>query len=151
MALFNSSNLTMLSATYDFEVNNSFTPSILSEYQASIKTFYHLTKYFAIPHFFAIVLIMTPGVFINMKFLNNIKHEKRREQGKTLQRIMKNLSITQMIAWPSLVFLRWLIRVDQFIIHLVHPCFYHYGGLIVMFTYRVFRLYIGFNLSLIHI
>ena len=144
MALYNSINITMLSSTYDFEVNRSFKPSISSEYQEGSKTFYH-DIYSAIAHVFFLVVIMAPGVFINMKFQNNIKHEERREQGKTLHRIMKNHSITQMICWPSFAFLAWLFKVDQSIFLLLPPCFYHYVERILVFTYRVFRLYIGFN------
>ena len=144
MALYNSSSLTVLNTNDVLVVNGTFETSISSTYQEGSRTSSY-DIYARIGHLFVIVVILTPGVFINMKFLNNIKHEQRKEQGKTLHRIMKNHAIAQVIFWPSILFLRWLIRVDQLIILSPYPCFYHYVGPILRFTYVAFRLYIGFN------
>ena len=141
MALYNSSNLTILNTDYDIVVTGPFETSISSTYQKgspsmAVRVPLLLTY---------IVVILIPGVFINMKFLNNIKHEQRKEQGKILHRIMKTHSMAQMIVWPSFLLLRWITKADEHIILLLHPCFHHYFGTILRFAYAAFRLYIGFN------
>ena len=45
---------------------------------------------------FAIIVICLPGVIINMRLLQNIKKEQRRETGKVLQNILQHVSIAQM-------------------------------------------------------
>ena len=134
----------MMSTHYNFEVNGSNQTSISSGYQkgSRIIRFWVLT----IVKFVVYVLILIPGMFINMKFLNNLKHEQRKEGGQTIQRIMKNVSIAQMIFWPIFLFLRMLIGIDLSLqILSLNPCFYHYVGLIMRFAYHVVRLYIGFH------
>ena len=127
MALYNSSNLTILNTDYDIVVNGSFETSISSTYQKgppsmAVRVALLLTY---------IVVILIPGVFINMKFMNNIKHEQRREQGKILHRVMKTHSMAQVIFWPSFLVLRWITKADEQIILLLHPCFHHYFGTIL--------------------
>ena len=56
-----------------------------------------LDIYFVIAHLIVpVVMLLIPGLVINRKFLNNMKHEQKKEAGKTVQRIMKNNSIAQM-------------------------------------------------------
>ena len=94
---------------------------------------------------FAIIVICLPGVIINIKLLQNIKKEQRRETGKILQSILQHVSIAQIIGWPSMFFCLWLIKLDEILFHLIDPCFYRYIGLALRFLYFVFRFYIGFN------
>ena len=94
---------------------------------------------------FAIIVICLPGVIINMKLLQNIKKEQRRETGKILQSILQHVSIAQIIGWPSMFFCLWLVKLDEILFHLINPCFYRYIGLALRFLYFVFRFYIGFN------
>ena len=78
MTIYNSRNLTTVSTPYDFEVNESSLTSISSEHLL----FRTYNIYYAIGHFLILVVILTPGLLINMKFLNNIKHEERKVKGK---------------------------------------------------------------------
>ena len=139
MVLYNSSNLRTLSNPYDAELNGSCQTPILSGYQDDFLS--TITGFLSF-----IIVVVALGVFINIKFLNNIRNEERKEKGKILQRILKNSSIAQMIFWPTHLFLEWLVRVNlKLIIAPVNPCFYHYAGLIFRSAYHAFRLYIGFS------
>ena len=94
---------------------------------------------------FGIIVICLPGVIINVKLLQNIKKEQRRETGKILQSILQHVSIAQIVGWPSMYLFLWLIKLDEILLHLIDPCFYRYVGLALRFLYFVFRFYIGFN------
>ena len=92
-----------------------------------------------------LVVICIPGMLVNMKFLDNLKKEERKENGKILQRVLKNSAIAQMTFWPFLFFTLWLIKTDKLLIRYVDPCLYRYFGLVLRFLYFVFRFYLGFN------
>ena len=149
MVLYNSSNLTILSTSYDFVVNRSYqTTSSYNIFSTQNLFKQHLlhNTYSAIAHFFVHMLIIIPGVIINRKFLNNARNEERKEKGKTLQRIMKNLSMAQMVLWPIILLSQWFTRVEFSLkILSLNPCFMYYGGLMTTFMYHSFRLYVGFN------
>ena len=139
MVLYNSNNVTILSTSYSFEENRSYETSFYSKYSD------HDT-YSAIGNFFVLMLILIPGVLINMKFLNNMKYEERKEQGKTLHRIMKTVAVAQMVLWPSILLSSWFLRVELSLKMLsLNSCFMHYLWFILIFVYHSFRLYVGFN------
>lgn len=101
--------------------------------------------------FFIAFVLLTPGIVINLKHLRNLKQEERKEKGKILQKHMKYLSIAQIVFWPGLFLVIWLVKLDQFMIFSLDPCLYHQFGIVIRFSYYVFRLYVGFHSVLVAI
>ena len=56
-----------------------------------------MTNWILIIHIILFVIIMPIGIYINRKLYINIKNEKRRENGKVIQQIIKTYSIAQPI------------------------------------------------------
>ena len=73
-----------------------------------------------------------------MKFLKNLKQEKRQERGKLLQKIMKTNSMTQIVCWPCLMMAKYLL-FDWANIKNCHVWHFMHS------FYNPFRLYVGFN------
>ena len=98
-----------------------------------------------VKQFCIIFVVLTSGVLINVTFLRNIMREERKERGQILQRHMINLSISQIVFWPTLFLSMWMIKIDQSITHLLDPCVYHNFGTAMLWSFSVFRLYIGMH------
>ena len=88
--------------------------------------------------------VILTGLIVNTKLLSNLKKEIRKEKGKVLQRIIKTCSITQMICWPILMLLHWLMRMDVRTLNLLSPIMCETFFSVKLF-YVVVRLYVGFN------
>ena len=98
-----------------------------------------------VKQFCIIFVLLTSGVFINVKFLRNVMREERKERGQILQRHMINLSISQIVFWPTFFLSMWIIKIDQSITHLLDPCIYHNFGVAMLWSFSIFRLYIGLH------
>ena len=91
-----------------------------------------------------ISLIMICGILVNWKFLNNMKDDDRERgpnsNGLLIRDIMGTHAKTQMIAWPTLWVIFWMLHVDVPFPDWLQPCFCY----IKLFAY-IFRIYFAFN------
>ena len=91
------------------------------------------------------------GMTVCKKLYDKVRNEDHQEQGKVIQRIMKTYAMAQLVSWPSVMILAWLLHVDKSIFRFVQPFVIRYLIIILRFFYSTFRGYIGFNSLIIAI
>ena len=73
-----------------------------------------------ITHAIFVMTMMPIAIFINRKLYHNLKNEKRRENGKVIQRILKNYSIVQ-CTLPVLIYCLFLPMINKKMLEYVDP------------------------------
>ena len=53
------------------------------------------------------------GISINNKLYKNVRNEEHLEKGKIIQRIMKTHSLVQCIAWPCLIVMAFILKINK--------------------------------------
>ena len=91
------------------------------------------------------IIITTGGVVINHKLLWKLKNEAHKEKGKVIQRIMETYALVQLIAWPSFIWVGFLIWIDWKGYSLFHPCLLLYIKWTIRFAWLFARAYVGLN------
>ena len=93
---------------------------------------------------FVLSLIMIFGILINCKFLKNMKEDDSNRgpnsNGLLIRDVMATNAKTQMLVWPTLWVLFWLIHIDTTFPIWMQPWFCH----LKLLAY-IFRIYFGFN------
>ena len=57
--------------------------------------------------------MITLGISINNRLYKNVKNEEHLEKGKIIQRIMKTHSLVQCIAWPCLIMMAFILKINK--------------------------------------
>ena len=57
--------------------------------------------------------MITLGIIVNNRLYKNVKNEEHLEKGKIIQRIMKTHSMVQCIAWPCLIVMAFLLKMNK--------------------------------------
>ena len=91
------------------------------------------------------IIITTGGVVINHKLLWKLKNEAHKEKGKVIQRVMETYALVQLIAWPSFIWVGFLIWIDWKGYSLFHPCLLLYIKWTIKFSWVLLRVYVGLN------
>ena len=95
--------------------------------------------------FVVLIILTTAGVVLNTKLFRKLNNETHKEKGKVLQRVMKTYTIVQTFAWPSFMWVAFLIWVDRKVYSLFHPCLLLCVQWITRFSFLLLRFYIGCN------
>ena len=66
-----------------------------------------------IAYFAYSISMITLGIMVNNRLYKNVKNEEHLEKGKIIQRIMKTHSLVQCIAWPSLIVMAFLLKMNK--------------------------------------
>ena len=53
------------------------------------------------------------GISVNNRLYKNVKNEEHLEKGKIIQRIMKTHSLVQCIAWPCLIVMAFILKINK--------------------------------------
>ena len=92
----------------------------------------------------AISLIMVLGILVNKNFLKNMKDDDKdrgpNSNGLLIRDVMATNAKTQILVWPTLWILFWLIQIDFPFPTWMQPLFCY----IKLFAY-IFRIYFAFN------
>ena len=59
------------------------------------------------------ISMITLGISVNNRLYKNVKNEEHLEKGKIIQRIMKTHSMVQCIAWPCLIIMAFLLKMNK--------------------------------------
>ena len=73
-----------------------------------------------ITHAIFVMTMMPIAIFINRKLYHNLKNERHRENGKVIQRILKNYSIVQ-CTLPVLIYCLFLPMINKKMLEYVDP------------------------------
>ena len=66
-----------------------------------------------IAYFMYSISMIALGISVNSKLFKNVKNEEHLEKGKIIQIIMKTHSMVQCIAWPSLIVMAFLLKINK--------------------------------------
>ena len=99
-----------------------------------------------IAYFAYSISMITLGISVNNRLYKNVKNEEHLEKGKIIQRIMKTHSMVQCIAWPCLIVITFLLKMNKHLQLDLIPG-YHVGYVIVIvrFFNTLNGCYGGFN------
>ena len=97
-------------------------------------------------YFVPSISILILGITVNKRLYKNVKNEEHLEKGKIIQRIMKTHSMVQCIAWPCLIVITFLLKLNKHLQLDLIPLYYvGYVIVIVRFFNTLNGCYGGFN------
>ena len=98
-----------------------------------------------IAHWIYSLIIIIPGILIQLKLYKNIKNEEHLEKGKVIQRILKTYSIVQCIGWPLCFVLSGILLLENPIWEIANVSFMYYLLSFYAFISTCMRNFAAFN------
>ena len=86
------------------------------------------------------------GISINNRLYQNVKNEEHLEKGKIIQRIMKTHSLVQCIAWPCLIVMAFILKINKHLrLNIIPRSHVGYIICVIRFLSTLNGCYGGFN------
>ena len=90
-------------------------------------------------------IVITSGVMVNKKLYRNVKNEEHLEKGKIIQKIMKNHSLAQCVAWPTLILSFFMLKINKDILDIMPHDLVGYIIVVIRCFNSFYATYNGFN------
>ena len=90
-------------------------------------------------------VVITLGLMVNKKLYRNVKNEEHLEKGKIIQKIVKNHTLAQCVAWPILILAGFTLKINKDILDIIPPRVVGYLIIVIRIFNTFFATYSGFN------
>ena len=90
-------------------------------------------------------VVITLGLMVNKKLYRNVKNEEHLEKGKIIQKIVKNHTLAQCVAWPILILAGFTLKINKDVLDIIPPSVVGYLIIVIRIFNTFFATYSGFN------